>query len=200
MIANRARERGPAQPRNESRAFVLPSTVSRPALLDKGSDRRFRQLVYDLFTIAARMDAAREHLARLIDISGPQYSVLVAVAQFQGKAGVSVGRLAKVLQVTSAFVATETGRLAALGLLQKRSNPEDRRGVLINLTRNGRQQIAKLSPEIRAINDLFFRQLDRRSFSALASAATALVHGSRKVDDRLKMLAMGSEEMLEAAE
>ena len=37
-------------------------TVSRAALLDDGSDRRFRQLVYDLLTIAVRMEAVREHL------------------------------------------------------------------------------------------------------------------------------------------
>jgi DNA-binding MarR family transcriptional regulator len=134
------------------------------------------------------MDTLREHLAQRIGISGPQYSVFVAVAQFQGTAGVSVSMLAKALHVTSAFVATETGRLAALGLVLKRSNPEDRRGVLISLTRSGRQQIGRLSPEIRAINDLFFATLDHRAFAAFASATAALVQSSRKVLHRLRMV------------
>ena len=189
-----------SRPQNDSAAFALPPTVSRPALLDQGSDRRFRQLVYDLLTIATRMDALREHLAQRLGISGPQYSVLVAVAQLQSKVGVSVGALAKVLHVTSAFVATETGRLASLGFLQKRSNPDDRRGVLISLTRRGRQQICRLSPEIRAVNDLFFAPLDRRSFAALATAAASLVHGSTKILGRLEMLEVKSTGILQAAE
>jgi DNA-binding MarR family transcriptional regulator len=179
---------------------VLPPTVSRSALLDKGSDRRFRQLVYDLLTLAVRMDTVREHLAQQIGISGPQYSVLVAVAQFQGTAGVSVSMLARALHVTSAFVATETGRLAALGLIQKRSNPEDRRGVLISLTRSGRQQIGRLSPKIRAINDLFFAPLDHRAFNAFASAAADLVQSSRKVLHRLRKLDEIPTGLQEAAE
>ena len=49
---------------NGAAGYVLPATVSRSALLEKGSDRRFRTLVSDLFTIAARMEAVREHLGR----------------------------------------------------------------------------------------------------------------------------------------
>ncbi|MBI3434686.1 MAG: hypothetical protein HY056_06355, partial [Proteobacteria bacterium] len=43
---------------------AIPATVSRPALLDRGCDKRFRALIYDLMTIATRMNAVREHLAR----------------------------------------------------------------------------------------------------------------------------------------
>jgi len=68
----------------------LPLTVSRPSLLEDGSDRRFRQLIYDLLTISVRMEAVREHLARRMGISAPQYSVLVAIAQLQCETGVSV--------------------------------------------------------------------------------------------------------------
>src|ERR1043166_6035585 len=65
-------------------AYVLPPTVSQDALMERGSDRRFRVLVQDLFTIAARMDAVREHFGRWMGISGPQYSLMVAIAHMQG--------------------------------------------------------------------------------------------------------------------
>ena len=75
-------------------AYVLPPTVSRGALLETGSDRRFRTLVNDLFTIASRMEIVRAHLGRRMGISGPQYSVLIAVAHLQGRAPASAsGRL-----------------------------------------------------------------------------------------------------------
>jgi DNA-binding MarR family transcriptional regulator len=159
---------------------ALPATVSKPALLSAGSDARFRTLVHDLLTIATRMEAVREHHGRRMGISGPQYSVLMAVAHLQGGRGASVGAVAQALHVSSAFVASETGKLVRLGLLHKQPNPQDRRGVLISLTPAGQRAIDRSSPEIRAINDMFFGELDARSFGALCAAAAALVEGSRK--------------------
>jgi DNA-binding MarR family transcriptional regulator len=161
-------------------AYVLPPTVSSGALLDKGSDRRFRTLVNDLFTIASRMEIVRAHLGRRTGLSGPQYSVLVAVAHLQGERGVRVGTVAQAMHVSSAFIASETGKMARLGLLLKRPSPHDRRGVLLTLAPAGRLKIDRLSAEIRAINDMFFGGLDGESFAALCAAAQALVKGSGK--------------------
>jgi len=181
----------PVKPRpklKQPAAFTLPATVSRPALLDSGGDDRFRQLVYDLLTISVRMEAVREHLARRLGVSGPQYSVLMAIARFQGRHGVRVGTVAKALHVTSAFIATETGRLARLGLVSKNPNPKDRRGVLLALTPKGEAGLVKLGAEIRAVNDDFFKSLDRTAFQALASSAAALVESSSRVERRLRLM------------
>ncbi len=160
-------------------------TISHKALLDGGSDRRFRQLVSDLLTLSVRMELVREHLGREMGITGPQYSVLVAVSHLQGEAGVGVGALARVLHVSSAFVATETRKLSEAGLLAKRPNPKDRRGVLISLSRSGQAQIARLTPSIRAINDQFFGALNRTAFDAMAKASAELVKSSARVITRL---------------
>jgi MarR family transcriptional regulator, organic hydroperoxide resistance regulator len=161
-------------------AYVLPPTVSNAALLERGSDRRFRALVNDLFTVASRMETVRAHLGRRMDVSGPQYSVLMAVAHLQGERGISVGAVAHAMHVSSAFIASETGKMAQQGLLLKRPNPDDRRGVLLSLAPAGRLKIDRIAGEIRAINDLFFGALDASSFSALSAAADALVNGSGK--------------------
>ena len=167
---------------------ALPATASRQALLEAGSDDRFRQLVYDLLTISVRMETAREHLARRLGVSGPQYSILMAIARLQDRHGVRVGGVAKALHVTSAFIATETGRLARLGLLSKSPNPKDRRGILLALTPRGQAALVKLGPEIRAVNDDFFKPLDRAAFQALASTAAALVESSSRVERRLRVM------------
>jgi MarR family transcriptional regulator, organic hydroperoxide resistance regulator len=179
---------------------VLPPTVSRPALLEAGSDRRFRTLLHDLFTISARMELVREHLGRRLGISGPQYTVLAAVAHLQGDQGASVSAVAKTLHVSSAFVATETGKLAQRGLLDKRTNPHDRRGVLLSLSRAGCSEIRRIGAEIRSINDVFFGGLDAKSFAALTAAAGTLVGGSRKAVQLVGAADGDARSALEAAE
>jgi len=167
-------------------AFRLPATVSRPALLERGSDSRFRQLVYDLLTISVRMETVRTHLARRIGITGPQYSVLVAIAQFQGADGVSVGKVAAVLHVSGAFITAETRELDRLGLVMKAINPRDRRGVLLRLTPKGERQMLALSPAITAVNDKFFAPLMRTAFHAFADNAVKLVNSSREVTELIE--------------
>jgi DNA-binding MarR family transcriptional regulator len=160
--------------------YALPATVSRAALLNAGSDHRFRVMVADLLTISTRMELVREHLGVRMGISGPQYSLMVAVAHLQGEKGISVGALAQALHVSSAFVASEAGKLAGRKLLLKRTNPLDRRGVLLSVAPAGRLAIDRVSAEIRAVNDLFFGALDMDSFAALSAAAGALVESSDK--------------------
>jgi len=158
----------------------VPATVSYPPLLKDGSDQRFRILVADLFTISTRMEMVREHLGRRMGISGPQYSIVVAVAHLQGRDGISVGTLAQALHVSSAFIATEAGKLVRRGLLLKRANPLDRRVVLLSVAPAGRLAVDRVSAEIRTVNDLFFGTLDAASFASLSAAASALVESSAK--------------------
>jgi DNA-binding MarR family transcriptional regulator len=121
------------------------------------------------------MEQVREHLGERMGLTGPHYSVLMAVARLQGRAGVAVGALARQLHVSSAFIATETGKLAQAGFLRKRP---DRRGVLLKLTRAGRVLIDRHAGEICAVNDLFFAGLTQRSFAAMSRASAELVLSS----------------------
>jgi len=160
--------------------YQVPATVSATELLDRGSDRQFRGLVQDLLTVARRLELARDYFGRLINVTGPQYHLLMTVAQLQGAQGVSVGTVAQAMHVSSAFVTAETGKLSGLGVLRKRPNPQDRRGALLSLTQGGRSKMDRIIPEIRAVNDLFFGRLDAHSFSDLCASAAALVHGSQE--------------------
>jgi MarR family transcriptional regulator, organic hydroperoxide resistance regulator len=170
----------------EAGTFVLPPTASRASLLDGGSDRRFRTLVSDLLTISARMEMARTHLGRKLGITGPQYSLIVAIAHLQGSQGLSVGALAEALHVSSAFVASETNKLVRRNFLLKRTNPDDRRGVLLSIAPAGRLKLDRISEEIRWINDHFFGGLDAKAFDAMCLAATKLVQGSNAVIHALR--------------
>lgn len=137
-------------------------------------------MVYDLLTITSRMEEVRAHHGRRLGITGPQYSVVIAIAHLQGDDGVSVGTVAQTLHVSSAFIAVETGKLARRGFVVKHPNPRDGRGVLLSITPAGRAKLSRLSGEIQAVNDLFFGSLDAKSFAGLCAAAARLVEGSRK--------------------
>jgi DNA-binding MarR family transcriptional regulator len=132
------------------------------------------------------METVRTQLARRIGITGPQYSVLVAIAQFQGADGVSVGKVAEVLHVSGAFITAETRELDRLGFVMKAINPRDRRGVLLRLTPKGERQMIAISPAITAVNDRFFAPLTRTAFRALADSAVQLVHSSQDVTELIE--------------
>jgi DNA-binding MarR family transcriptional regulator len=166
--------------RQESRAvgYHLPATVSLPALLPKQSDQQFRRLVQDLLTVSRRLEMARDFFGRRIHVTGPQYNLLMTVAQLQGTTGVRVGLVAQAMHVSSAFVTSETAKLSDVGLIRKRPNPEDGRGALLSLAPAGRVKIDRLIGEIRTVNDLFFGLLGAQAFAELSASAGALVRGS----------------------
>jgi MarR family transcriptional regulator, organic hydroperoxide resistance regulator len=178
----------------------LPVTVSRRALLECGSDRRFRALVHDLLTISSRMEIVRGHLGARMGLSGPQYSLLVAVAHLQGGSGASVTTVARAMHVSSAFVASESGKLAQRGLVLKQTNPYDRRSVLLSVAPAGRVEIGRIGREIRAVNDLFFAALDGKAFNALSAAIGSLVSSSRRAIQHINSGERALHALLEAAE
>jgi DNA-binding MarR family transcriptional regulator len=121
---------------------------------------------------------ARDYFGRRINVTGPQYNLLMTVAQLHGTTGVSVGSVAQAMHVSSAFVTAESGKLSDVGLIRKRPNPEDGRGALLSLAPGGRLKIDRLIGEIRTVNDLFFGLLGARPFAELCASAGALVRGS----------------------
>jgi len=177
-----------------SAGYGLPPTISLPALLNhKQSDRQFRKLVQDLLTLARRLETARDYFGRRINVTGPQYHLLMTVAQLQGATGISIGAVAQAMHVSSSFITAETGKLSDVGLLRKLPNPSDRRSALLKLAPLGRTKIHRLLCEIRAVNDLFFEPLNAQSFAALCASAEALVGGSREAMQHIARMEETSE-------
>jgi DNA-binding MarR family transcriptional regulator len=97
------------------------------------------------------------------------------------------------MYVSSAFVTSETGKLADVGLIRKRPNPEDGRGVLLSLAPVGRSKIDRLMGEIRTVNDLFFGLLGAQPFAELCASAGALVRGSSEAMRHIKRVEEASD-------
>jgi MarR family transcriptional regulator, organic hydroperoxide resistance regulator len=162
-------------------SYHPPLTVTRRALLKGGNDVEFRRLIYRLLLVEERLRRARDYLARLAGLTGPQYTMLITVAYLQGATGITVQALARNLRVTSAFITTESRRLIERGLLAKRTNPHDSRSALLSVTAAGRRRIERLVPELRRINNAFFAHVTARSFTEARRFLEQLLAGSEQV-------------------
>ena len=117
--------------------FQFPLTATSPILVSGKSDHSLRKLLYDFFTVSARMETVRRYLGERVNITVPQYSIIMAVAELQGKSGVSVGRVGEYLHVTGPFVTMESGKLLKKGFLEKNPDLQDKRLSLLTLSPEG---------------------------------------------------------------
>jgi DNA-binding MarR family transcriptional regulator len=176
-----------AAERGERRGYVPPLSVSRPACLEAGRDDRLRALLHALFVTAARFEDVRAAFGRRIGTSGPQYTILAAIAERQGGAGVGIRALADHLHVAPSHVTTEVNKLAALGLVEKRANPADGRGVLVRLARAGEAALDRLGPFRRGINDTLFADIGAGEFRTLARLFERLLVNTERALDGIAL-------------
>jgi len=163
-LRGRAKAHGPAL----RSTFAPPLTVSHPAMLASGSDVGFSETLYSMVLAFGRLIACREAFGRALALTGSQFAVLVGTAYRQGREGVSIRALADHVQLAPTHVTTEVGRLVRKGLLAKRVNRRDRRGVLITLSPRGEAAVERISPFLRQVNDLLFQDVSRKELAAVA--------------------------------
>jgi DNA-binding MarR family transcriptional regulator len=161
----------------EQDTFSLIPTVSRPELLDKdgASDLVFRQFLYDFSVMAAYMEAVRTYLASNLELTPPQYNIVMVLAQHREKKMMSVSDVARNLHVTTAFITGEIRKLEHDGLVEKRRNPDDGRGVLLRLTSSGRARVQRTAIQRLQVNDRLFRKLSKEDFRHLSKTVASLI-------------------------
>ena len=134
-----------------------PARAARAA----ASDRRFRTLVNDLFTIASRMEIVRAHLGRA---HGHQRTAIQRADRGRASAGrapaSASARWRRRCTCRAPSSPRRPARWRAAACCSSGRIREDRRGVLLSLAPAGRLKIDRIGAEIRAINDLFFGALD----------------------------------------
>ncbi len=166
----------------------LPLTVSRDELLVDGTDASFRHLIHRLLAYASSLEAIRAGLGEMIGLSGVQYTILICIAHLQDGKGVGVKEIADHLSYTGAFVTIETGKLAKLGLIEKRRNPGDGRRVLLSTTPRARDLLGDLAPAQRRINDTLFASLDHSGFENLCALSESLCADARNTQALVEFL------------
>jgi hypothetical protein len=146
-------------------------TVTNPACLVDGTDAEFRHLVNGLLPFAARLLSVRDGFGTLIGLTGIQYSLLIS-------------------HLSGAFITIETGKLKKLGLIDKRSHPDDKRKMRLTVTAAGSKLLKELAAKQQHINDVLFEGVTKTEFKVLCSVVDRLVaNGDRATLDLSHLIA-----------
>ncbi|MEW6454442.1 MAG: MarR family transcriptional regulator [Pseudomonadota bacterium] len=164
----------------------MPRTVSHPDLLSGSSDEPFRQALYLMVLAFGRLIACREAFGRAMSLTGSQFAVMVGTAYRQKTEGVSIRELSEHVQLASTHVTTEVGRLIRKGLLTKRANTRDRRGVLVKLSRKGETTLLQVAPFVRDVNDILFENVERKEFAAVTRFLGLFAENSERAMTEIK--------------
>ena len=188
MKSRRVRTDTPTRRRRSrtSAGFVPPLTVSHGELLTSGSDVAFRQTLYLMVLGFGRLMSCREAFGRALALTGSQFAVLIGAAYAQGRDGVSIRSLADHIQLAPTHVTTEVGRLIRKGLLVKKTNPRDRRGVLVTLSGRGEAAVRQLAPFLRRVNDLLFQNVRRKDFATVSRFLEVFALNSEQALDEIR--------------
>lgn len=155
-------------------------TVTRPELLEGGTDQAFRQLLHDMLAFGGRLNEIRDRLAAVIGLTGAQYTILISIAHLGVESGVGINRIAEHLNLSGAFVTIEVNRLVDAGIVSKQTNPEDRRRVLLTLTAEGERLLDRLKPVQRPVNDALFESVSAAEFRPLCRVMGRLVENGAR--------------------
>jgi DNA-binding MarR family transcriptional regulator len=113
-----------------------------------------------------------------LNLTPSQFVVLMGVAHAQGSGGVTIRELADHVALASTHVTTEVRRLEEAGLLVKRPSPVDKRSVRVFLQAQGEQEVARVAPFIRLINDVLFEDIDPDALKTAQAVARQLILNS----------------------
>ncbi len=155
-------------------------TVSKTELLVDGNDETFRQMVHDALGFSARLQEIRNRLGEAIGLTGPAYSILIAIDHLAADGEVGISRVGEHLHLSGAFVTIEVNKLVKAGLVDKQPHPEDGRRVILRVTAKALQLLEELAPTQRPVNDTIFDALDADQFRLFAEMMSLLVSGTEE--------------------
>ena len=159
------------------KTFKSPISVSRKELLDKSgsTDKRFRQLIYDLSVAGNLLEVARQNLAQKIGVTPPQYNILMVIAQYQDKSGLRLTEVADHLHVTISHVTNEVKKLEKSKWLSVVISPIDKRARLVKINQSAENKIFSLGGHQRGVNNHLFRNLTKSNFEKISIIMAKLV-------------------------
>lgn len=150
------------------KAGVRDTDSKRVSMRSKERAVFIRELIWDIFAISNHLSAVRRVWSDMLGVTGPQWLILMAVDYLDIGNGVSVGTVSTKLHVNQTFIVAQTKILEAAGFVLRNSSKVDARVVLLSLSDSARQELTKMAPQRREINNYIFSQLDDQTMKDLS--------------------------------
>ncbi len=133
-----------------------------------------RRFTWAIAGISVHLEELRYFWAKKLGISGPQWMILMALADMDQAEGVPVNAVSKRLHVDSSFVTTQSKLLEKKGFVRRKSSSEDARIVQMSLTDKTYKHLASLSAQQEALNQFIFAEFDGPALEAFTDKLVAL--------------------------
>jgi MarR family transcriptional regulator, organic hydroperoxide resistance regulator len=156
-----------ADKRVRPRAVEKRGTRTDIAVRNQRNQEVVRQFAWTVASINVYLQEIRYFWAKALGISGPQWMILMALADMDQGEGASVKAVSKMLHVDPSFVTTQSKILEKKGFVRRRSSEDDARVVQMSLTDKTYKHIANLAARQDELNDFIFAEIDNRELAEL---------------------------------
>ena len=133
-----------------------------------------RQFVWDIASINVHLDEIRHFWAKELGISGPQWMILMAIADLDRGNGVAVKDVSAMLHVDPSFVTTQSKMLEKNGFMRRIPSTADARVVLMSLSDKAAKKIATLTSRRENISKFVFSGFDDAALKDIGDQLNAL--------------------------
>jgi DNA-binding MarR family transcriptional regulator len=133
-----------------------------------------RRFAWEIVSINVHLQEIRYFWAKTLGISGPQWMILMALADLDQGEGVPVKVVSKMLHVDPSFVTTQSKMLEKKGFMRRKTSEDDARIVQMSLTDKAYKHIANLASQQEALNEFIFAEFDDRELTELTGKLALL--------------------------
>jgi DNA-binding MarR family transcriptional regulator len=130
-------------------------------LMDESAKKNqdvIRRFAWEIASISVHLEEIRHFWAKALGISGPQWLMVVALADLDKGEGVPVNAVSKMLHVDPSFVTTQSKLLEKKGFIRRKVSAEDARIVRMSLTDKTYKLLAGLTSKQETLNEFIFAE------------------------------------------
>jgi DNA-binding MarR family transcriptional regulator len=139
-----------------------------PAIGSDQSQDIVRRFLWDIASINVHLDEIHRFWSQSLGISGPQWMILMAVAELDRGQGVPVKDVSRMLHVDPSFVTTQSKVLEKYDFVRRITSSYDARVVLMSLSDKACKQLANLSSRQELLDKFIFADFNLRTLKDIA--------------------------------
>ena len=146
-------------------------------LMDESAKKNqdvIRRFAWEIASISVHLEEIRHFWAKALGISGPQWLMVVALADLDKGEGVPVNAVSKMLHVDPSFVTTQSKLLEKKGFLHRRTSTEDGRVVRMSVTDKTRRLLDELSPKRARLKEIILAEFTEPELEEFTSKLSAM--------------------------